>query len=160
MITNRVNGVTATSKINFYLDLLNGIPFLMVIVTGMLLQINYHLHGLPDDYMTVGLSRSGWSLLHKTSAVISLAGIAAHCILHRASIAASTRKFFSGGSPLTVISSFYVLLICVPTALTAMISWIALNPGPAGRSALVEVHDKLALALVAISAYHILTRAG
>lgn len=152
--------ISEVSRINFYLNLINVAPFVILIMTGLVIQINYHLHRLPDGCPVAGLSRPGWLLAHKISATVALTGIIAHCTMHRKHIAATTGRIIRNRSLSKIITSYYLLIICIPTSLTALISWIFFNPGEAARFNLVELHDKLALVLAVISAAHILSRTG
>lgn len=153
-------GSTGVAKINFYLNLLNAAPFLIAIITGLVIQINFHMHRLPDDSLLAGLSRSGWLLAHKISATMALTGVIAHCIAHRKHIAGTTRRIIRNRSLSKVIASYYLLIIFIPTSLAAMTSWIFFSQGDATRFTLVELHDKLALLLAAVSIVHILSRTG
>ncbi len=150
--------VSGPAKLNFYVNAINLIPFLIVIITGLVLQIRYHMHRLPDAYVVSGLNRSGWLLLHRISAVIVLALIVIHCILHRKAIAAARRRIFGKASGSSIKSSYYLFLLFVLTSLTAMISWIFWDHGEVMRHTLVEIHDKLSLLLILFSAVHIVPR--
>ena len=152
--------ISRAARMNFFLNLINAAPFLIVMISGLALQVNYHMHRLPDEALVSGLSRSGWLLLHKTSAALSLAGIIAHCVTHRKQIGATTRRIIKNRSFSKIMASYYLLLICIPTAFTAIGSWLLFNPGDASRRALVEIHDKLGLVLVIVSTVHILSRTG
>ncbi len=150
--------VSNSVKTNFYLDLANIIPFIMLIYTGLLLQGEYHMHGQPDWYRVWGLDRSGWLLLHKISAVISLTGITAHCLLHRKVITATVKRIFKSNSRTKVLLSFYLLLVYIPASLTALVAWAMFKNGDSARFLLLEVHDKLTLLLIILAVVHFATR--
>ena len=152
--------ISRLTKINFYLNLLNFIPFLIVIITGLILQIAYHMHRLPDNYLVSGLNKPGWLLLHEISASISLAGIIIHCMLHWKFITTTTKKIFNRKSKTRILSSYYLLIIYIPTFLTSIGSWIFFNDKDSTRHTLVEIHDKLALILIIFSLIHIISRFG
>jgi hypothetical protein len=152
--------VSQSIIINFYLNLLNIIPLLIVVITGLILQIKYHMHIIPDDYLILGLNRSGWLLLHKIWAIISLTGIIVHCIVHWQFIAATTKNIFNQKSKISLLSSYLLLVIYTPTFLTSMGSWIFLNDKDSARYTLVEIHDKLALLLIIIIVVHVISRFG
>jgi hypothetical protein len=147
-------------KINFYLNLANFVPFFVVIITGLILQIGYHMHRLPDDYLISGLDKSGWLLLHQISTSISLAGIIIHCMLHWKFITATTKKIFNRKYRARILSSYYLLIIYIPTFLASIGSWIFFNDKDSTRHTLVEIHDKLALILIIFFIIHVISRFG
>ncbi len=153
-------GVSNSRKVNFYLNMLNFFPFLMLAATGIVLQFHYHMEHLPDGQLVAGLDRATWLLLHRIAAAVSLAGITAHCILHRRFIAATTRRILDRRSMANVLSSYYLFILIIPTAITGMAPWITLNGNTHARLLFVEIHDKLALVLIAFSLVHIGSRAG
>jgi hypothetical protein len=155
---NKLSPVSDTARANFYVNLAALVPFMVTIATGMVLQFQYHMHHLPDDALVLGLGRHGWLTLHKISAVTSLACILHHCAHHWRFIVTVTKKKLYLKNMSAGIVSYYLFLVFVPTALTAMASWIFLK-GHA-RFMLVEVHDKLALLLIVIFAVHLVSRAG
>ena len=118
------------------------------------------MHRLPDDYFVLGLNKFGWLFLHKISASISLAGIIIHCMLHWKFISATTIKIFNRKSKTRILSSYYLLIIYIPTFLTSIGSWIFFNDKDSTKHALVEIHDKLALILIIIFLVHIISRFG
>jgi hypothetical protein len=119
---NKTNSISKIVKINFYLNSLNFILFLRIIVTGLIIQVNYHMHMLPDAYSVVGLDRADWILAHKLSAALALGGIIIHCILHLKYISATTKKFVKNNSSSPVMTSYYLLIISFFTSITAIIS--------------------------------------
>ncbi|MCP4135554.1 MAG: DUF4405 domain-containing protein [bacterium] len=139
--------ISNSIRLNFYLNLLNFLPFLIVIITGLILQIEYHMLKLPDDYFISGLNKSGWLILHKISASISLAGIIAHCALHRKFISILSNKILRRKSLSPASLSYWLFIISIPAYLIAMTSWILFDHGDPARFLLVEIHDKLALLL-------------
>ncbi len=145
-------------KLNFYINLLNFIPFLLVIITGLILQFKYHLHHFPDHYTIEGLDKSGFLNLHIISAAISLAGIIFHCILHWKFISAVAKKIFIKKSGFKL--SFLLFVIYLATVLTSFASWLFFNQGDSARFVLVEIHDKVALLLVVFSVLHLVKRSG
>lgn len=155
---NKPSPVSDTTRANFYINLAALVPFMATIATGMVLQLQYHMHHLPDTALMLGLDRYGWLTLHKVSAVISLACTLHHCAHHRSFIVTVTKKRLFRKKISSAVVSYYLLLVFVPTALTAIVSWIFL--GGHARFILVEVHDKLALLLIVIFAVHMVSRAG
>jgi hypothetical protein len=154
------NNISKSTKINFYLNLLNFVPFLIVIITGLILQIEYHMHRLTDYYIVSGLNKSGWLIIHKISATISLIGFIVHCIMHWKFISITSRKILGQKSLSSVSLSYWLFIICIPTCFFAMASWIIFNQGEPARFLFVEIHDKLALLLIIFSIIHIILRTG
>ncbi len=155
---NKQSPVSDTARANFYVNLAALVPFLVTIATGMVLQLQYHMHHLPDCSPVLGLGRHGWLTLHKISAVTSLACILHHCAHHWKFIVTVTKKKLYRKKMSSAVVSYYLFVIFVPTALTAILSWTFMT-GRA-RFMLVEVHDKLALLLVFVFSAHLVTRAG
>ncbi|MBP7738235.1 MAG: DUF4405 domain-containing protein [Spirochaetes bacterium] len=159
---NKSDTIHSAAKKQFYLNLFNLALFLLLAITGLLLQVNYHMHHLPNGREVLGLNRHGWLLLHKLSAVMSLAGITAHCLLHRRYIATTTRRIIARRSLAKVPSSYYTVVLYVLASLTALIPWIFFGQGHGhgGGRRFVEIHDKLTLLLIIVTAAHIISRAG
>jgi hypothetical protein len=152
--------ISRAPETNFYLNLLNLAPFVILAITGLALQVNYHMRGVPYGYQIMGLNRHGWLMLHKLSAVMSLTGITAHCLLHRKYITATTGRIIARRSFSKVLVSYHLFILYALSALTALLSWIFSGPGHGGRSHLVEIHDKLTLLLIILAAAHIISRSG
>ncbi len=159
---NKSDMITSAAKKKYYLNLFNLASFFLLAITGLLLQVNYHMHHYPNGHQVLGLNRHGWLLLHKLSAVMSLGGITAHCLLHRRYIASTTRRITAQMSLSKVLSSYYATVLYALSSLTALTAWIFFGQGHGhgGGRILVEIHDKLALLLIIASAVHIVSRAG
>lgn len=155
---NTPKGISVSVRNNFYLNLLNFAFFLLIAFTGSLLQLEYHMHGTPEIHPVMGFSKSGWVLLHKASATLFLAGIAGHCALNWRFVSASTRRILSRRLPASASLSYWLFVICVPTCLTAMVSWTLFSLENPARFLLVETHDKLGWLLILFSVIHIVSR--
>ncbi|MBN1533777.1 MAG: DUF4405 domain-containing protein [Spirochaetes bacterium] len=156
--TNTPRALSEVARRNFCVNMANLLPFLLLAATGLVLQSEYHLHRLPCCTPVLGLQKGGWLLLHKLFAVVSLAGCTLHCLLHRRWIAAAFRRRMQRRTVPSRITR-YLLVVSIPTALTALVSWFFLGPGH-GRFMLVEIHDKLALVLTILFLLHLATRTG
>ncbi|MBN2403042.1 MAG: DUF4405 domain-containing protein [Spirochaetes bacterium] len=156
----KLNNAFDSVKLNFYLNLLNFLPFVILTVSGMIIQIEYHIHELPDAYVVSGLNRSGWLLIHKISSVISFAGIVLHCIMHRKYIVTVTKKILNRKNKPKILLSYYLLIIYIPASLICLFTWIFLNHEDTLRHTLIEVHDKLTILLIIFTAMHLIQRAG
>ena len=150
--------VSERTRARLYANLISLVPFLALMASGLVLQVEYHLHHVPDTAPAFGLDRHGWLALHKTAAVISLACMAHHCAHHWRFIASVTKKKLYRKKISRAMVSYYLFIIFIPTALTALVSWLFLT-GHA-RFMIVEIHDKLALLLTAVFLTHLATRAG
>lgn len=181
---NTVQTLSISARHNLYLNLLNVGVFLIIAFTGSLLQVEFHMHRLPEGYPVMGLDRPGWVLLHRASAITFLAGIGAHCSLNRRFISASTRRLLNRKPRLSASPSYWLFIICIPACLTGMASWMLFGAeGPAmflledparlllvqghanhgwilARFLLIESHDKLGWPLIILSIIHIVSRAG
>ncbi len=155
---SRDNKISGTALFNYRVNALNFIPFVLLAATGLILQIEYHMHHLPDASYVMGFNRPEWLGIHKLLAVVSLAGIAVHCVSHSKFIASTTRRLFDKTYRGRIASSYWLFLVYIPTLLTAMASWLLLGGNELSRRSLVEVHDKLALVLVVLSVVHVVTR--
>ena len=152
--------ISSRTKFNFYVNLLNFLPFVILIFSGMVIQINYHMHSLPDGYIVLGLNKYAWLLMHQISAVISLTGCIFHCILHWKYISAVTKNFINRQSGIKVFSSYYLLITGVLTTIPVILSWIFLRYNDHLRFIFVEIHDKLALLFPVFLIIHIISRTG
>ncbi len=155
---NNDNNISNKTKINFYLNLVNFLPYLILIYSGLAIQLNYHMHELPDDHLVLSLNKFSWVLIHKISGAISLAGTIVHCILHWKYIKAVTKKIFSRKSKIKVFSSYYLFIIGILTIIPAMLSWIFVNYNNPSRFFFIEIHDKLAMLFLIFTIVHMISR--
>ena len=151
-------GISLSARNNLYLNLLNLAFFLFVAFTGSVIQIEYHMHEAPEGCPVMGFAKSGWVLLHKASSVLFLAGIVGHCALNWRFVSASTRRILSRRFPPSASLSYWLFTTCVPTCLTAMVSWTFFGLENPARFLLVETHDKLGWLLIILSVIHIISR--
>lgn len=157
---NGGKGISISVRNRLYLNLCNLVFFLIVSFTGSVIQIQYHMHGLPEAYSVMGFNKTGWVQLHKASALLFFAGLVVHCLVNWGFVATSTRRFF-GGKPKPFSShSYWLFLISVPACLTAMASWILFGGEERTRFALVETHDKLGWLLAIFGLIHLISRSG
>lgn len=154
------NNISLKTKVNFYLNLVNSLPFIILLFSGLMIQVNYHMHRLPDDYFVLGLTKHTWLLAHRISAAIAITGCIFHCVLHWKYIKAATRKFFIWKSGVKIFSSYYLTIIGILTTVPVLLSWIFLNYSDHLRSILVEIHDKLAILFMIIAFVHLISRTG
>lgn len=150
--------VSERTRAHFYANLASLVPSLALAASGLILQVGYHMHHLPDSTPALGLDRHEWLALHKIAAVVSLACLEYHCANHWSFIVTVTKKQLYRKKMSSSIASYFLFILFVPTALTALVSWIFLQDH--ARFMLVEIHDKLALLLVLIFLVHLASRSG
>ena len=157
---NNHKSIPISLQNNFYLNVANLIVFSVAVFTGLVLQIEYHMHHLPNEYLVMGQNKTVWLLIHRISSAIALAGIVAHCAVHWKFITTKTGRILERKSVSPASLSYWLFVLCIPTCLTAMSSWIFFEQGDSARHSLVEIHDKLALLFIVLSTIHIISRAG
>lgn len=154
-------GISISVRSRLYLNLYNLVFFLIASFTGSVIQIQYHMHGLPEVYSVMGFDKAGWVLLHRASAVVCFAGLVVHCLVNWGFVATSTRRIFDRKSHNPFLSHSYLLfLISVPACLTAMASWILFGGEEQARFVLIETHDKFGWLLVIFGIIHLTSRSG
>jgi len=99
-------GISISTRNRLNLNLCNLVFFLIVAFIGSVIQIEYHMHGLPETYSVMAFDKSGWVLLHKTSAVVFFAGLVVHCLVNWRFVSTSTTRIF-GGKPKAFSSHSY-----------------------------------------------------
>ncbi len=157
---NGGKGISISVMNRLYLNLCNLVFFLIVTFTGSVIQIRYHIHGLPEAYPVMGFDKTGWVLLHKASAMVFFAGLVAHCLVNWGFVATGTRRVLGGKLGPFSWHSYWLFLISVPACLTAMVSWVLFGGEERVRYALVETHDKLGWLLVIFGLIHIIKRSA
>ncbi|MBK7213869.1 MAG: DUF4405 domain-containing protein [Bacteroidales bacterium] len=132
---------------------------LIMIYSGLLLQVEYHLgnHGnIVTENTVFGISYYGWSSIHKVSIVILSMLMIYHLYLHRKWYSSVFKKRL-------VLRNKQVLMLSVLfvfVALTGYIPWIIYLQGVniIYRKAFIEIHDKLAIILTIYIILHIIKR--
>jgi hypothetical protein len=130
-----------------------------MVVSGFAMQFGYHIghHGSIDASRVFwGMDFAAWSATHKTSimlgALLTLVHVRSHWRWLQAVV--SKRLFAKNWLTVTLTTLF------VAAAVTGYIPWIVdLADGSASaRKVLIEVHDKLTLALSVCLAIHVVGR--
>ena len=70
------------STINLYIVLFVFLPFVLLVLSGLIIQINYHIGDIKDTVTVLGLNRYEWLHIHKISALTSIIGISIHVFLN------------------------------------------------------------------------------
>lgn len=152
--------VSRDTKIQFFINLSNCFSLSILIITGLVLQFEYHMYHKPELHFVFGFNKFSWLLLHKISSIISLIGIIVHCIIHWKFISTITKKIFTKKQKSEFLISYSLFIIFIPTALTAISSWIFYKYSDNTRLLLMEIHDKIALVLIVLSLIHVILRFG
>ena len=142
--------------INYWTDLCILILFTGLAVSGMVLQVVYHLGDHGSGFM--GLDQKGWRSIHQILSVFSTLGIGFHLQLHGTRFLAELAKGFFIRRSLFRQASYYVFLAYGLSGILGFASW-AVNNRIAGlhpelQHLLVEIHDKLALVLILLFILH------
>ena len=125
------------------------------LLTGFLIQITYHMHhgaAVRATRMVWGLGYPAWALIHQIASALMLILAGWHIFLNRRPFFAWLKKRQNPG---------FVALFTL-AVLSALAAWVAgkLFDSTMVERALVEVHDKLAIPLSVLLAWHIGRRRG
>jgi hypothetical protein len=134
---------------------------LATILTGFVIQFNYHIGKLSPIVETWGLAYSSWSLLHKLSIVVFSLLMLFHIVLQwKWYKIVVIRKLISKNKQTMILSVIFVI-----TAVTGYVAWFAglANGGPSSDAALfrkefIEIHDKVAIVLTIYIILHVVKR--
>jgi cytochrome b subunit of formate dehydrogenase len=69
--------------VNYWITVAAILPFLVMIITGVVVQATYHFGRHPADYQVMGIAGAGWVNAHRLSSVAAIACVAFHLYLHR-----------------------------------------------------------------------------
>lgn len=150
---------------------------LIMIVSGMIMQIGFHMgshpghghqaqgHSIAYEDMRVidhnkivgGFNYSDWSAIHKIVVIVFFLLITWHLYIHWKWIMGLIRKHLMGkNSQLIILSALFLLV-----ALTGFIPWGIDLWGGSGESRMfyIEIHDKLTLLFMLFLLLHIIKRA-
>jgi hypothetical protein len=116
------------------------------VFSGLLIQIKYHMgsHGHSAINDTVlGMSKKGWSDIHKTTILVLSALMIYHIYQHWEWYKVVIRKQLIAKNKQVIILSIFFGLV----AITGFIPWSIdfLKGGEMLRKVFIEIHDKLAL---------------
>ncbi len=146
---------TKTPAINEKLrvDLLNILPAIFMILSGLIMQFHYHLHNLPDEASALGLDRQDWRVLHIASAIVAAAGCIVHISQHKKHIGRLVKSRAMSG---------WLFIVFILSAGTGLISWLRLssadsvinNASDHARFMWIEMHDKFGIALAVLVIMH------
>jgi hypothetical protein len=134
---------------------------LTTILTGFVIQLEYHMGGISPAVETWGLTYNNWSFFHKLSIVffslLTLFHIISHWKWYKITV---IKKLISKNKQTIILSVIFIL-----TAITGYIAWFAgLVNGAASSDAMlfrktfIEIHDKISIILTIYIIFHVVKR--
>ena len=148
--------LTKKATTNFLVHFGSLIVGLLMIASGLILQINYHLRHHLDSERFLSFDYHLWSDFHKISIVLFSVLISAHVLSHfKWYKVVLTKKLISKNTQV-----LYLTIIFLITGITGYIAWIIdLSDGLYSlRKLFIEIHDKIALILTIYIFLHIIKR--
>ncbi len=144
-------------RLNIYIDIMAILPFALMIFTGIILQINYHMKAYDPVTTVMGLNKSEWLLYHKIFSAVGFSLAAIHLTLHYKWLLGVFRKklFISGSKPIK--RTFRLLISFTIVSLTGLIPWLMGMTGET-RHLVIEIHDKAAIFMSIMFIYHFAVR--
>ncbi len=147
---------TKKSTIFFYVDTIILSPFILLAISGLLIQINYHAGEMTDTAVVLGLNRYEWLLIHKITAVISIIGLSIHLFLHMSWLKTVFLKNSYKKPNRNTKITLWLLILAIATALTGIISWLLAPAMTHARHIAIDIHDKIGIILIIIFVLHII----
>lgn len=144
-VVNKVIRFNKSSAL-VYVNAVIFFPFVLLAFSGLLLQHGYHLEHKADTAVVLVMDRYGWLLLHKITAVISVAGVSVHVFLHMNWLKAVLRKKLYKKPHRNIQITLWLLILAAATALTGIYAWL-LAPTAQVRHDFIEIHDKTGILL-------------
>jgi len=129
---------------------------LVLVFSGLLIQIYYHIRDLDCAIAILEVNHKGWSLVHKISSIIFSIFILYHIIVvqkwYKVMI---KKKLYSKHIQVITFS-----VICVIVSLTGFIPWgiNLIKDGSNIRIVFIEIHDKIALLFLVYLLLHVFQR--
>lgn len=135
------------------LNITNIIGGAIIIFTGVLIQLNYHMHHLPDNSLILGFDRISWRWIHTLSSIFFLIWLIYHNWINLKTIKAfflSKKK--SPKYHLLSIILLGILLLMAITALLALANNLLDNQEQ--RFTYIEIHDKIGILMSILLIIH------
>ena len=88
------------TKINYFVDILILVAFLLTGLSGIVLLMIPGGRGL-SQYVVLGIPRAGWAELHDWAGIGTMIGVFLHFVIHWKWLVYMTRKMLSGLWPKT-----------------------------------------------------------
>jgi hypothetical protein len=143
------------TAINYWVNVSSLLPFILLIITGLILQANYHFSHKPEEYEVFSMNKKYWLLLHKIFALISTPIIFFHLALHFRWIKNLFMNKISSKGNKIVRTTKVLLILYFLTFITSMVSWLFLED-PHAKRMIIELHDKIALIIIIYFTIHII----
>ena len=87
------------AKINYFLDLIIGLFFLVVAFTGLVLKFAFEENVRQGGYQVFwGITKHQWSAWHDVSGILMTVGVLVHLILHWNWLVCMTKTIFGNNS--------------------------------------------------------------
>ena len=133
------------------------LSFIIVSVTGMLIQVVYHMKGFPDEFVYIGLNKQKWLLLHKyTSFIVTILLLVHIARYHMWFVNMIKRKVLSNKNYYIKIM-ITLLTISFITIITGVFS-LLFKPSGDIHNLVIEIHDKFGVVFVIFIIYHVIYR--
>ncbi len=123
-------------------------------VSGLLIQTNYHMHhGFEDRSTRIvwGLGYSTWTVIHQVCSALMLVIVAWHLWLNRKPLLALLKRASQWRRQAFIF--FALFMFAVVTAVAAWIAGTLLDSKTVERG-LVEIHDKLVIPMSVLMVMH------
>lgn len=157
-------------ELNFYLDWLLVIASVVTMSTGLILLFFLHVGSGVHAASALGVGKLAWLNVHRLSAVVVLAGSAAHVVLHWRAFSRRLARVFRKNKKTKKRRNAIELLMYATflvTGIASLVAWWLLEGsspllGPAiigpltePRHAWIDAHNFSSLALLALLAHHV-----
>lgn len=142
------------------IDVALAITGLYFSLTGILIQMKYHMHGRSKDSLMLGMNYPVWNTLHVLSSLLGILLISIHVYQHRKwYLSIFKNKKIPKQKPTLIISIIFILMVFtgfIPLTLRLI------DPAKFAelRFMFIEIHDKLGILLSILLTGHILRRLG
>ncbi len=160
------------SRVNYCADVLALAAGALVLVTGLVLLLRFHVaHGSLSG-SGMGLSRLAWVNAHRFAAVLTFVAVAAHIQLHWRTIVvrlSRASKRLPGGASLADVVLYAGFVV---VSLSAAIAWFAvpgsppllgpvtLGPAAHARHMWIDLHNRSALVMLPAAVIHVRKHIG
>lgn len=141
--------ITTKSTRKYYVDIIAFLPFLLLIVTGVIM-IKYH-SGAPYESATFGLLGNNWIFIHKLLSVIAAPLVIIHLTLHISWIKKLFTFKLKNKHKGINITLFILFLLC---SATSFLPWFIMGDSEVGNM-LRGIHNKFGLLLIIFFIIHV-----
>lgn len=143
-------------RLKFTVNALLLLMGLVVTVSGLVMQVEYHMGRLPIAQSVWGMEHGQWSGVHKFSAVVFMLLVAYHVWVHwKWYEVVFSKGLFRKNSQILVFSLLMALV-----SLLGLVPWLVdlLGGNQVARDTLIEIHDKLAIVFAIYIILHLFKR--